>query len=147
MIPITADGQILILNEEQPGKAAALQFPGGRIEEGESPLQGVERELLEETGYSVGDLTLLTTAQPVSKIDWNVYLFLARGCTKTGELSLDPGERIEVNTVSFDDVVDMVKSDTLRDPEVITIVLRALLDPSLLAALRETWLAPISNPS
>jgi 8-oxo-dGTP diphosphatase len=51
---IRKDGKILIAQRGQhkslPGK---WEFPGGKIEDGESPEQALERELLEEFGIAV----------------------------------------------------------------------------------------------
>ena len=37
------------------------EFPGGRLEEGEQPMQAAIREVAEETGWQVSDLTAFTT--------------------------------------------------------------------------------------
>jgi A/G-specific adenine glycosylase len=37
------------------------EFPGGRLEAGESPEQAARREIREETGWEVGELTALAT--------------------------------------------------------------------------------------
>jgi ADP-ribose pyrophosphatase len=49
------DGRILVLRQYKHGvKRVCLGFPGGALEEGETPFEAARRELLEETGYEAG---------------------------------------------------------------------------------------------
>jgi 8-oxo-dGTP diphosphatase len=50
MIP--RNGRLLVTYQENP--VPELQLPGGGIDAGESPLQALYREVLEETGWKIG---------------------------------------------------------------------------------------------
>ena len=50
-----ADGQELLVFEHAGMPEAGLQVPGGTVEEGETPLEAVAREVLEESGLPLGD--------------------------------------------------------------------------------------------
>ena len=53
-VPITADGQVVILRQYRFAvRARLLEFPAGTLEEGEDPLESMQRELGEEAGYSL----------------------------------------------------------------------------------------------
>jgi ADP-ribose pyrophosphatase len=53
VVPRLADGRILLLRQYKHGpRAVGLHPPGGHLAEGEPPLAAVQRELLEETGYT-----------------------------------------------------------------------------------------------
>lgn len=45
------EGQLLVTLQHEPGPE--LQLPGGGIDPGESPLQALYREVMEETGWSI----------------------------------------------------------------------------------------------
>ncbi|MBB5867123.1 8-oxo-dGTP pyrophosphatase MutT (NUDIX family) [Allocatelliglobosispora scoriae] len=55
---VDADGALLMQLRDEHAPIAANQwgFPGGQIEAGETPVEAAHRELLEETGLSVGEL-------------------------------------------------------------------------------------------
>lgn len=130
LIAVTEDKRILILKEQQPDMSEAiLSIPGGRMDkEGESPESAARRELLEETGYEAASIELWFEERPVSKMEWTVYTFIARGCKKVQSESLDVGERIELNSVSFDEFLELLqRDDYTASDDVARVVMRMLL--------------------
>ena len=105
IVPVTNDGQIILCKQEQPGKKQFISIPAGRIDKNETPLQGAKRELLEETGYKAGKWVLFEAAQPVSKVEWAIYTFIAKNCHKVSAQNLDGGEKIKPFLVSFNKFV------------------------------------------
>jgi 8-oxo-dGTP diphosphatase len=59
MIPVTAavieqDGALLIARRKPEDRFGGVwEFPGGKVEEGETPEEGLQREILEELGLEV----------------------------------------------------------------------------------------------
>lgn len=124
IIPITPDGKIILAKQEQPNTEPFIGLLGGRIDTGESPEEAAKRELLEEGGFVAGTLELWYAVQPYSKIDWACYTFIARNCVKTHDQNLDPGEKIETFSVSFDEFMDIVADSRFRDTEIALKILR-----------------------
>ena len=137
VIPVLSNRQILIAHQEQPGKPSFMGFLGGRVNQGEDPLVAAKRELREESGYSSGDWTLLLATQPVSKIDWAIFIFVARNCEKTGDQDLDSGEKIAIQAVNFDQFFEMVTQGQLDDPELRIMFLEAKLNPAKMATTKK----------
>jgi ADP-ribose pyrophosphatase len=99
----TVGRKVLMTRERQPGTAGwYLGIPGGRALEGETPLQGAKRELLEETGYASDDWTLVGTdrAWPVTR--WVTNWYIARNCKRVAAPSTSVNERVEVFAVGLD---------------------------------------------
>ena len=93
---------VLYAKQEQPVKGAFLSLLGGRMEEGEEPLEAAKRELREEAGLESEKWFLLREYHARGKIDWTVYIFVAGDCRKVCEPDLDAGERIEVMRAPLD---------------------------------------------
>lgn len=110
IIAVVGD-KIMITKENQPNKLGFYSFPGGRIEEGEDPLEGAKRELIEETGYTCEDWELFKTYEPFHKMDWKIHYYIARNCKKTAEPHLDAGEQIEIKLLSFDEYIEFLMTD------------------------------------
>lgn len=127
IIPVI-DDNIVIAKEEQPTKAPAWTLVGGRQDPGEEPLTVAKRELLEETGMVADDWELFLQEQPAGKLDWNVYIYIARNCRKIAEQALDGGEKIDVHHVSFDEFVRLTTEELFWGNEITTHMLRCRID-------------------
>ena len=129
--------KILISREEQPYKPLSDTLLGGRAEEGEEPLITAKRELLEETGLESSDWELLKVFEIDGKIDWTIYLFVARNCKKVAEQNLDAGERIEVREVGFEEFLDTVTHEDFWGQTIANYILRLRLNPEKLEEFKK----------
>ncbi len=102
------DDNFLMVKQWRHGEAAlSVEFPGGVIDEGETPQQAAIRELEEETGYKAGKLTELGTVNPNPALFSNhVHFFLASDLQATGKQKLDSDEFINYMELSKKEVLD-----------------------------------------
>ena len=128
---IVIDGDtILLCEDEQPDRGVRMAFIGGRIDQGEQPLDAAKRELLEETGIVADEWTHYKTYAPVTKIDWQLHYFIAKHSRKVKEQHLDAGgERINVKSVSFDAFIEITSRADFDAGEFTADMLRMQLDP------------------
>ena len=134
--PVLEDGKILLIKDSQPQRDTVITAPSGRLEEGETPEEGIVRELLEETGYEPKDLVPFYTVQPYEKIDWQVNVFIGKGCRKIAEPKLDPGEKIELYPVSFDELLELSTQGLLRQEGFALRAFEAKLDSEKMRELK-----------
>jgi 8-oxo-dGTP pyrophosphatase MutT (NUDIX family) len=137
IIPVTEDGKIIIALQEQPHKPPFIGAVGGRVDEDEDVLETAKRELLEETGYQSDDWILFDAVQPVAKIEWAVYTFIAKGCKKVAEQKLDGAEKIELKFVNFDEFIDLVVNDNRFGDEFKIKILEAKLQSEKLEEIKK----------
>lgn len=107
VLPVLPDGNIILNQQEQPGQKPFIAAPGGRVDLGEDVVTAAKRELLEESGHTAETLTLWCAHQPTTKIDYAVFVFVAKNITKVADLALDAGEKIQLKTVSLDELIDI----------------------------------------
>ncbi len=136
---ITGEGKILLTKQEQPGKAPFVSATGGRVDAGEDVLTAAKRELLEESGYEAADYILWDARQPVSKIDWSVYTFIARGAKRVADLALDGGEKITLLPVTFEEFIELGTTGDFPDSEIVPKLLQAKYDPAAYKKLKELF--------
>ncbi|MEK7601720.1 MAG: NUDIX domain-containing protein [Patescibacteria group bacterium] len=128
VIAVVGD-KILAQTEEQPDSTQPFSsLPGGRCDADEDPLVAAKRELLEETGYVSDDWVLWKEVNPVSKIEWTVYTFIARNCVYKQEPHVDSGEKITSKPVSFDDFLTLSDDPFFYSPELVSHMLRLRLN-------------------
>ncbi|MBN2724531.1 MAG: NUDIX hydrolase [Deltaproteobacteria bacterium] len=125
VIPMTDDGKIILINQFRHGTLEfSTEIPGGVLENGEKPLDGARRELLEETGFTSDDWTYLGKVSPNNAIQTNFcHVFLAKGCRKTHDVQFDDDEEIEMFTATQDELYALVSSGSIKN----SVVLSALL--------------------
>ena len=115
IIMTTPEGKLLIQRQQQPDHDEwFLCVSGGRMDKGEKPIESAKREMLEETGCTSDDWELLDTYCGSSKINWDLYVYVARNCKRILEQELDVGERIELMEVTFDEFIQMVDSKQIN---------------------------------
>lgn len=139
VFPVLADGRILLTEQEQPGKEPFIGATGGRVDPGEDILAAAKRELLEESGYEAKEFRLWDAQQPITKIDWAVYTFIAKGLKKVDDLHLDGGERITLKPVTFDELLGLASSTNFYEKEVAKWLFEAKLLPDKKEALRKLF--------
>lgn len=129
VVALTKNGEVVLVKQYRHGVCEALlEFPGGIIEDGEDPAEGVKRELAEETGYTASDLILVGKVYPNPALQTNtLYCFVARDAEKLQEQNLDAGEDIEVHLVRLDDLIAMAKRGQFPHALDIAVLFQALV--------------------
>jgi 8-oxo-dGTP pyrophosphatase MutT (NUDIX family) len=107
------DGKVLVIDDEQPHLGSRKSFPGGRVDSTDASIQAAaQREVLEETGYSFNNWRLIKVHQPYRKMEWFVHVFVAWDAGPRQEPKLDPGEKVTTYELPFDELKQLVLSDT-----------------------------------
>ncbi|MCA9798892.1 MAG: NUDIX hydrolase [Cyanobacteria bacterium HKST-UBA04] len=98
VVPRLDDGRLLLIRQYRYALGDfLLEFPAGKIEPGEAPLQTIQRELEEETGYAADHwqpLTKMATA-PGFCNEW-IHVFYAHGLRQLAEAGGLEDEAIEL---------------------------------------------------
>jgi ADP-ribose pyrophosphatase len=111
IIALTKNNDVVLIKQYRHGVQEVLwEIPGGVVEDGEDSLEGIKRELLEETGYTAAKFIQVGALYPNPAFQTNtMYCFLALGAELTGEQNFDDGEDIEVHLVPLDELVAMTQ--------------------------------------
>lgn len=144
VLPITSEGKIILSQQEQPGMQPFIGALGGRVDNGESPLQAAERELLEEAGLRADRLEPWEATYIAEKVDWVVWTFIAKGCTKTEDQHPDAGEKIKLIELTFAEFMTAIAQDNYRDTDIALKLLR-LSAQNKLDEVKDAWFSEWPN--
>lgn len=97
-VAVTKDHKIIMVRQyRHAADIISLEIPGGVIDPGEAPEEGIKRELQEETGYTFETCELIATLYPNPATANNrTFTYLMTGGLKTHEQHLDEHEILNV---------------------------------------------------
>ena len=114
-VALTDDNKIIMVNQYRHAAGiVSLEIPGGVVDEGELPIQAIQRELLEETGYQFDDFELLCTvyANPSTANNYT-NCYLAKGGKKVQAQHLDIQEEIVVEEYTISAIKQLLAENKI----------------------------------
>jgi ADP-ribose pyrophosphatase len=114
---------VLVRQYRHAVEAALWELPAGAAEAGEDPLEGAARELREETGYRAGRILPFGSLYATPGFCDEIMHFFRAEQLVLGEQALDPDERIEVGTFSFDAAWRLVADGKIADMKTVLALL------------------------
>ncbi len=120
VVPVLEGGKLLIIRQfRYPLKKYILEFPAGKLDSGQSPLDTARRELEEETGFEAASLhhefSFYTSPGICDEV---IHLFMAAGLTQA-EQRLEEGEHITVESHTLEECLRMITSGEIADAKTI----------------------------
>lgn len=126
VLPVSKDGKIALVKQfRYPYKEVIYEIPAGKIDLGETAIDAVQRELFEEVGGKSDNIISLGIVYPSpGYTNEKIHIYLAVN-TIFGTQQLDDGEFLEVEFFDFDEVLDMIAKNIIKDSKTIIAVLKA----------------------
>lgn len=115
---LTKDEKVILARQFRPGPKKILnELPGGYIEEGEGSLEAVEREFLEETGYT-GDFVKIGICLDDAYSTMDRHCFVATNCHKIAEPAHTASEQTELVLMTLPEFRNQLRSGLMTDVEI-----------------------------
>jgi len=120
IIPVEPDGSFWCVRQfRYPFMAELVEFPAGKLERDEDPLECAIRELKEETGLTAGRVDYLGPMYPSpGYLDEVIHLYLAQDLTQD-EACPDEGEFLFVERISGERLRTMVRRNEISDAKTV----------------------------
>jgi ADP-ribose pyrophosphatase len=116
ILPVLPDGRIVLVRQYRHAARQYLwELVAGRMEHGENPKKGAQRELLEETGYRAKKFSVFLDLFPTPGfLEERMFLLLAEGLS-AGEAEPEEDEKIIVASYTRKQLEEMMRTRKLRD--------------------------------
>ncbi|MBP3709866.1 MAG: NUDIX hydrolase [Treponema sp.] len=106
VVPVLDSNFLMVKQWRHARNALSIEFPGGVMDDGETPEQSAARELQEETGFTAQKLIQLGTLSPnPALMTNNVHFFVAEHLQKTSQQHLDSDEYIHYMEIPQTEVI------------------------------------------
>jgi ADP-ribose pyrophosphatase len=127
MVPVDDEQCVLLVRQYRKApEKLLLELPAGGLEDGESPEEGVLRELQEEIGFTAGKLQHMSSfwLTPGFCTEYT-HAYIATDL-RSSVLAPDGDENIVVVTVPLAQIPDMIRSGEIEDAKSISALLMAI---------------------
>lgn len=117
VLPFTREGQLIVEKQFRAGpEKVVYELPAGILEDGETPEDGIVRELGEETGY-VGDFEFVAEVYPSAYSNAVEYIFVAQNCYLDRKVVFDDGEYVDTLLMPLSEFRDLLKTGQVLNSE------------------------------
>jgi ADP-ribose pyrophosphatase len=115
MMPVDGDRVLLVRQYRLPVDKTMWELPAGKVDDGETPFQAAQRELIEETGYTAATWKQLVSFYPSPGfLEEKMTIFLATGLTAGTATPMDD-ERIETRWFGRAELREAIRGNEIED--------------------------------
>ena len=117
IIPVFENGDVLVERQYRyPMRKVFVEFPAGKKDAGEAPLETAQRELLEETGYTAQRYTHITDIHnALAYCDEVIHFYIAEDLHDSGQQKLDDNEFVQVMRVPLAELMNWIRQCWVPD--------------------------------
>lgn len=117
IIPVFDNGDVLVERQYRyPMRKVFVEFPAGKKDAGEAPLETAQRELLEETGYTAQNYTHITDIHnALAYCDEVIHFYIAEDLHDSGQQKLDDNEFVQVMRVPLVELMNWIRQGWIPD--------------------------------